>query len=88
MKLGPVPKIDKRHMAKSKKINNDVMSASCDVIVFLPIYGQFPAIRKPDSRRMVYETYILQNVKTELEKSLTQLYPIALSKGNIFAKNC
>ena len=34
------------------------MSANCDVIVFFPIYGQFAAIRKPDSRRMVYEIYI------------------------------
>ena len=34
------------------------MSANCDVIVFFPIYGQFAAIRKLDSRRMVYKTYI------------------------------
>ena len=34
------------------------MLANCDVIVILPIYGQFGAIRKPDSGRLVYKTYI------------------------------
>ena len=37
------------------------MSANCDVIVIFPIYGQFPTIQKPDSRRMVYKTYIFIN---------------------------
>ena len=32
------------------------MSANCDVIGFFPIYGQFAAIRKPDSKRMVDKT--------------------------------
>ena len=52
MKLGPVTKRDKRNKATSKKIDDDVMSASCDVIVIFPIYGQFGAIRKPDSGRI------------------------------------
>ena len=47
------------------------------LFVFFPIYGQFAAIWKPDSGRMVYKTYIyinnfidlfiLQNLKAELE---------------------
>ena len=37
------------------------MLANCDFIVFFPIYGQFAAIRKPDSRRMVCKTYIFIN---------------------------
>ena len=37
------------------------MSANCDVIVIYPIYGQFRAIRKPDSRRAVCKAYIFKN---------------------------
>ena len=37
------------------------MSAICDVIVFFPIYGQFAAIREPDSGRMVYKIYSFIN---------------------------
>ena len=32
------------------------MSANCDVVVFFPIFGQFGAIRKPDSGRLVSKT--------------------------------
>ena len=56
MKLGPVPKRDKRNMATSKKFYDDVMSANCDVIVFFPISGQFAATRKPNSGLMAYKT--------------------------------
>ena len=34
------------------------MSANCDVIVIFPIYGQFGAMRKLDSGRIVCKTYI------------------------------
>ena len=34
---------------KKKKKGNYVMTASCDVMVIFPIYGQIGAIRKPDS---------------------------------------
>ena len=37
------------------------MLANCDVIVFFPIYGQFAAIRMPDSGRMVYNIYVFIN---------------------------
>ena len=37
------------------------MSTDCDVIVIFPIYDQFEAIRKPDSRRIVCKTYIFIN---------------------------
>ena len=52
MKPGPVTKRDKRNKATSKKIDHHVMSANCDVIFIFPIYGQFGAIRKPDSGRI------------------------------------
>ena len=56
------------------------MSENCDVIAIFPIYGQFGAIWKPDSGRIVCKTYIFINsnllsYKTEnrTKKSLTQL---------------
>ena len=56
MTLGLVTKLNKRNNTTWKKIEDDVMSENCDVIIIFPIYGLFGAIRKPDSRRIVYET--------------------------------
>ena len=41
-----------------KKIDDDVISVNCEVIVFFSIYGNFGAIRKPDFGRMVCRIYI------------------------------
>ena len=49
MKLGSVTKLDKRKKSTSKKFDDKVMSANCDVIVVFLIYGQFGTIQKPDS---------------------------------------
>ena len=60
MKLVPVTKTDKRNKTTSKKLT----MTSCqriDVIAIFPIYGQFGAIRKPDSGRIVYKFYIFLN---------------------------
>ena len=73
MKLGPVPKLDKRNTATSKKFDYDVMSVNCDVIVIFSIYGQFRAIRKPDSGRMICKTYIFVNKPLILQKLKTEL---------------
>ena len=81
MKLRQVTKLNKTNTATSKKFDGEVMSANCDVIVFFPIYGEFAAIRKPDSGRMVCKTYIFINnnlfyfTKTDnkTKKSLMQL---------------
>ena len=62
MKLGPVTKIDKRNKTPSKKFGDDVMSDNYEVIVIFLIYGQFGAIRKPDSGYIVYKTYIFINI--------------------------
>ena len=51
----------KKNTAKSKIICNYVMSANCDDIFFFPIYGQFAAIWKSGSRRMVCKTYVFIN---------------------------
>ena len=61
MKLGTVTKLDKRNVAASKKIYDDVISVICDFNVFFPIYRQSAAIWKPDSGRLVYKTYIFIN---------------------------
>ena len=61
MKLRPVTRLDEKHTATSKKIDDDVMSTNCDVTVIFPIYSKLAAIRKPDSRCMVYKTYIFIN---------------------------
>ena len=61
MKLGTETKIDKRNKTTSKKFDDDVMLENCDVIVIFPIYSQFGAIWKPDSGRIVCQTYIFIN---------------------------
>ena len=57
MKLGPVTKLDKKNKSRSKKIDKDVMSEYCDVIVIFTIYGQFGGTQKPDSGGIVCKTY-------------------------------
>ena len=61
MKLGPVIKLEKRNKTTSKKIDYDVISSKCDVIVVFPVDGQLGAIRKPDSERIVSKTYFFIN---------------------------
>ena len=61
MKLGPVTKRDRRYKATSKKIDDDFISENFDVITIFPVYGQFGAIRKPDSGGIVCKTYIFIN---------------------------
>ena len=61
MKHEPVTKLDKRNTTMPKKFDDDIMSANCDIIFFLPIYGQFAAMQKPDSGRMVLKTNIFIN---------------------------
>ena len=58
LKLGPVSKLDKRNKTTSKKFDDDVMSANCNVILIFQIYGQFGAIQNLDSGRIVCNTYI------------------------------
>ena len=61
MKLGPVTKLDKRNKITSKKFDVDVMSESCDVIVIFLIFGQFGAVRRPDSGHRVCKSYVFIN---------------------------
>ena len=64
MKFGAVTKLVKRNKKPSKRFDDDVMLANCDVIVIFPIYGQFGATRKPDSGHTVCKYYIFN--KTNL----------------------
>ena len=45
----------------SKKFDDDIILENCDVIAVFPIYGQYGAIRKPDSGQIVCKTYIFIN---------------------------
>ena len=80
-KRGPVTKLWQEKQTNVKKTNDDAMLANWDVIVIFPVYGQFGAILKPDSGRIICKTYIFIKsnpfyfTKTEsrTRKSLTQL---------------
>ena len=61
MKLGPVPKLDKRNKITSKNFDCDVMLENCNVIDIFSIYGQFGAIWKPEYGRRVCKTFVFIN---------------------------
>ena len=72
MKLEPVTKLDMRNKVTSKKFDDNVMPANCDVVVIFPIYGQFGAIRRPVSARIVCKSYIFINSNLVSYKNLKQ----------------
>ena len=49
MNLRAIIKLNKKNKAVSKKFDDDVISANCDVIVIFSIYCQTGAIREPNS---------------------------------------
>ena len=53
------------------------MSENYDVIVIFLIYDQFGAIRKPDSGRIVYKTYIFINSNLLSYKNWKQNWKIS-----------
>ena len=61
IKLRPGTKLDKINTATLKFFDDDVMFKNCDVNVAFSIYGQFGAILKPDSGRVICQTYIIIN---------------------------
>ena len=61
-KLGPVTKLDKGNKGTSQN-DYDVMSENCEIIAIFPIYGQFGAIQKLDSGRILCETYVFIHSK-------------------------
>ena len=79
MKLGPVPKLDRRNKTTSKKIDDDIMSEYCDVIVIFQIFCQYGAVWRLDSGHRVQKlflvmvTFCLTEAENRTKKSLTQL---------------
>ena len=61
MNLEQVTKLDKRNKATSKRLHDDVMLQNYDVIEIFPVFCQFEAIWRPDSRRIICKTYIFTN---------------------------
>ena len=61
MKIGPITKLDKRNKTTQKKIEFDVMTKNCDVIVIFWIFGQFGAVRRLDSGHSVCKSYVFSN---------------------------
>ena len=62
MKLGPVTQLVKGNKGTLKN-DYDVTLENFDVIVIFPIHGQFGAIRKLDSGRIVCKTYVFIHSK-------------------------
>ena len=77
MKLGPVTKLDKRNKTTSKKIDVDVMSENCDVIVIFRIFEQsrnrIPDTESAEVMFSVKVTSCLTKNEKRTKKSLTQL---------------
>ena len=73
MKLGPVPKLDKRNLATSNKFDDDFMSANCNVIVFFQFMANLEQLIL--TFLLLVTLYLNKNSKTEnrTKKSLTQL---------------
>ena len=95
MKLWPVTKLDRKNKTTSKKFGDDVMSGNYDVIVLFPIFGQFGAIWKPDSGRIVCKTtfslivtFYLTKTETRTKKSLTQPSHSCLEYRYYFCQKC
>ena len=69
MELGSVTNLNKINKTTLKNVTMTsfhqivtlLSSSGCDVIVISPVYGQFGAIRKPDSESIVCKTYIFIN---------------------------
>ena len=61
MKVGLVTKLGKRDKATSKKIRDEVIPGNFDVIVIFLTFGQFGAIRIPDSGRRACKIYVFIN---------------------------
>ena len=61
MKLGPAIELDKKNKTTSKEFGDEVMSKNYDVIVIFRIFGQFAAIRRPDSAHRACKSYVFSN---------------------------
>ena len=86
MKLGPVPKLDKRNKM-SKKIEDNVLSANYDLIIIFPINGWFGANRNPDNGHMVYSFYIfINNVFSRISNEYEEIGSIQSECGKMWTR--
>ena len=60
MKLGAITNLT-RETERQKKIEFDAMSENYDVSVTFRIFGQFGAVRRPDSGHRVCKSYVFSN---------------------------
>ena len=60
----------------SKIFDNDVMSENCEAIVTFWIFGQFRAVRRPDSIDRVCKSYVFSNSNLLSYKNWKQNYKI------------
>ena len=61
MEPGSLSKVEKRNVIKSKKCDNDILSAHYDVIFIFLIYDQFGAIRKLDAGCKIHNIQFFMN---------------------------
>ena len=61
MKLGSVTKLDKTTSKTKQCQENFTMMLCQQIVTIFPIYGQFGAIRKPDTGCIVCKIYIFIN---------------------------
>ena len=80
MKLGPITKSYKIKKQCQRKLDDDIMSVNCDVIVVFSIYGQSGATgsRIPDAQivKLTFSlivTFYPTKTANRIKRSLTQL---------------
>ena len=80
MKLGSVTKLDKRHKKTSRKVDVDVMSENCDVIVIFGFLANLKQsggwILNTESAKVTFSVIVifcLTKTENRTKKSLTQL---------------
>ena len=74
--LGSITKLERRNTPTSKKIEEDLMAVNYDFIAIFANRGQFRPIRKLDSSRQAYNTYIFINsnpISTKTETKTRKL---------------
>ena len=79
MKLGPVTKLDKRNKITSKKFDDEVMSANCDVIVIFVFLtnleqsgGRIPDAESVNFSFSLIVTFYPTKTENRTKESLTQ----------------
>ena len=93
MKPGPVTNLDKRNKATSKKLDVDVMSENCDVIVIFRILANLEQsgcrIPNTDSAKIMFSvivTFCFTKTENRTIKSITQLLHYCFKQRYFFGQ--